>query len=88
MRTALAWQQRVPDFSDTPLAEIAARFSRHHALQLVAADPARGARRISGMFALDDVEVFVSLLERDGIIRAERDGDTARLQAPWTTGGR
>jgi transmembrane sensor len=88
VRTALAWQQRVPGFSDTPLAEIAARFNRHHALQLAVADPARGARRIGGMFALDDVEAFVRLLDRDGIIRAERDGDTVRLQAPWTTGGR
>lgn len=82
VRAALAWQRRVTDFSDTPLAEVAARFNRHHALQLVVADPALGARRIGGMFALDDVEAFVRLLERDGIVRAEREGDTVRLLAP------
>ncbi len=82
MRAALAWQRRVTDFSDTPLAEVAARFNRHHALQLAIADPALGARRISGIFALEDVAAFVRLLERDGIVRTERDGDTVRLLAP------
>lgn len=82
VRAALAWQRRATDFSDTPLAEVAARFNRHHTHQLVIADPALGARRISGIFALDDVEAFVRLLEGDGIVRAEREGDTVRLLAP------
>jgi transmembrane sensor len=82
VRATLAWQRRVTDFSDTPLAEAAARFNRHHALQLVIADPTLGARRIGGMFALDDVEAFVRLLERDGIVRTEREGGTVRLLAP------
>lgn len=82
VRAAVAWQRRVTDFSDTPLAEVVARFNRHHALQLVVADPALGARRIGGLFALDDVEAFVRLLERDGIVRTERAGDTVRLLAP------
>jgi transmembrane sensor len=82
VRATLAWQRRVTDFSDTPLAEAAARFNRHNTLQLVVVDPVVGARRIGGMFALDDVEAFVRLLERDGIIRAERAGDTVWLRAP------
>ncbi len=82
VRAALAWQRHVTDFSDTPLAEVATRFNRHNALQILVADPVLGARRIGGMFALDDVEAFVRLLERDGIVRAERDGDTLRLRAP------
>lgn len=82
VRAVLAWQRRVADFSDTPLAEVAARFNRHNALQLAVADPVLGARRIGGIFALDDVEAFVRLLERDGIIRAERNGDTLLLRAP------
>ena len=82
VRAVLAWQRRVTDFSDTPLAEVAARFNRHNALQLAIADPALGARRIGGMFALDDVEAFVRLLERDGIIGSERRGDTLLLRAP------
>ncbi len=82
VRAALAWQRRVTDFSDTPLAEVAARFNRHHTLQLVIADPVLGARRIGGMFALDDVEALVRLLERDGIVRAEREGNTVWLRAP------
>ncbi len=82
VRAVLAWQRRVTDFSDTPLAEVIARFNRHNSLQLVITDPALESRRIGGMFALDDVEAFVRLLERDGIIRAERRGDTVRLQIP------
>lgn len=82
VRAALAWQRRITDFSDTPLAEVAARFNRHNALQLIVADPALGARRIGGMFALDDVEAFLRLLERDGIIRVEREGDIVRLWVP------
>jgi transmembrane sensor len=82
VRATLAWQRRVTDFSDTPLAEVAARFNRHNELQLVIGDPELGARRIGGMFALDDVEAFVRLLERDAIVRAERDGDTVRLRTP------
>ena len=82
VRAVLAWQRRVADFSDTPLGEVTARFNRHNVLQLVITDPALGSRRIGGMFALDDVEAFVRLLERDGIIRAERQGDTIRLLAP------
>jgi transmembrane sensor len=82
VRAVLAWQRRVTDFSDTPLSEVTARFNRHNSLQLVVADPALGSRRIGGMFALDDAEAFVRLLERDGITRAERQGDTLLLRAP------
>ena len=82
VRAVLSWQRRVTDFSDTPLGEVTARFNRHNALQLVITDPALGSRRIGGIFALDDVEAFVRLLERDGIIRAERQGDTIQLHAP------
>ena len=82
VRAVLSWQRRVTDFSDTPLSEVTARFNRHNVLQLVITDPALGARRIGGMFALDDVEAFVRLLERDGIIRAERKSDTLLLRAP------
>ena len=82
VRAVLSWQRRVTDFSDTPLSEVTARFNRHNVLQLVITDPALGSRRIGGMFALDDVEAFVRLLERDGIIRAERKSDTLLLRAP------
>lgn len=82
LRAVLAWQRRVTDFSDTPLAEAVARFNRHNVLQLVVADPALGARRIGGMFALDDVDAFVRLLERDGIFRAEHAGNVVQLRAP------
>ncbi len=82
VRAVLAWQRRVTDFSDTPLAEVAARFNRHNTLQLVIGDSALGTRRIGGIFALDDVEAFVRLLERDGIIRAERQGDILLLRLP------
>ena len=74
------------DVLRTGLAEVTARFNRHNALQLAIAEPALGARRIGGIFALDDVEAFVRLLERDGIIRAERRGDTLLVKGPARQG--
>lgn len=82
VRAVLAWQRRVTDFSDPPLGEVTARFHRHNTRQIVIGDPALGARRIGGIFALDDVGAFVRLLECDGIIRAGRQGDTRLLRAP------
>jgi transmembrane sensor len=76
MRALLAWQERMTSFTDVPLRELVARFNRHNATQLVLPDAALGERKLGGIFALDQVEVFVRLLEQEGDIVAERRGDT------------
>lgn len=82
LRAALAWQGRLVELADAPLAEVVARFNARNVVQLVLADPALGGRRIGGTFALDEVEAFVRLLARDGEIVAERRGAHEILLRP------
>ena len=76
LRAALAWQSRLADFADAPLADVIARFNARSRIQLFLADDKLADRRIGGTFALDEAEAFVRLLERDGEIVGERRGDT------------
>ena len=76
LRAALAWQSRLADFAEAPLADVIARFNTRSLVQLFLADPALADRRIGGTFALDESEAFVRLLERDGEIIGERRGET------------
>ena len=79
LRSALAWQGRLADFSDAPLADVVARFNARSRVQLVLADRELGIRPIGGIFALDEAEAFVRLLERDGEIVSERRGENEIL---------
>ena len=76
LRAALAWQSRLADFAEAPLADVIARFNARSRIQLLIADEPLADRRIGGTFALDEAEVFVRLLERDGEIVGERRGET------------
>jgi transmembrane sensor len=76
LRAALAWQSRLADFAEAPLADVIARFNARSRIQLLIADETLAARRIGGTFALDEAEAFVRLLERDGEISGERRGET------------
>ena len=76
LRAALAWQSRLADFAEAPLADIIARFNTRSRIQLFLADEKLADRRIGGTFALDEAEAFVRLLERDGEIVGERHGET------------
>lgn len=72
----LAWQPRLLDFVDAPLAEIAAEFNRHNPVRLVLDDASIGAMRLSASFRSDNVEGFVRLLESDFNVRSDRRNDT------------
>jgi transmembrane sensor len=72
LRAALAWQSRLADFAEAPLADVIARFNARSRIRLFLADEKLADRRIGGTFALDEAEAFVRLLERDGEIVAER----------------
>ena len=76
LRAALAWQGRLADFAEAPLADVVARFNSRGHIQLVLADPELGRRLIGGTFALDEAEAFVRLLVRDGEIVGERRSAT------------
>ena len=76
LRAALAWQSRLADFAEAPLADVVARFNARSRVQLILADEKLADRRIGGTFALDEAEAFVRLLERDGEIIGERRGET------------
>ncbi len=76
LRAAFAWQSHLADFADASLADVIARFNARSRVQLFLAEAELGARRIGGTFALDEAEVFVRLLERDGEIIGERRGET------------
>ena len=76
LRSALAWQSRLADFAEAPLADVIARFNTRSRIQLFLADETLADRRIGGTFALDESEAFVRLLERDGEIIGERRGET------------
>jgi transmembrane sensor len=76
LRAALAWQSRLADFAEAPLADVIARFNARSRIQLLIADEPLADRRIGGTFALDEAEAFVRLLERDGEIVGERRGET------------
>lgn len=73
---ALAWQPRLLDFTDEPLAGIVAEFNRRNPVRLVIADPAVAALRLSATVRSDNVEGFVRLLEADFDVRADWRGET------------
>ncbi len=72
IRLELTWQNPLTSFSDVPLRDVVNRFNRRNATQLVIEDADLGARKIGGMVALDQVDAFVRLLEKDGDIIADR----------------
>ncbi len=79
LRESLAWQSPLADFSEATLASVVDRFNSRSRIQLVLADEKLADRRIGGVFALDEAEAFVRLLERDGEIIGERSGETKIL---------
>lgn len=71
----LAWQPRLLDFTDAPLAEIVVEFNRRNPVRLVLASAALGRLRLSATFRSDNVEGFVRLMESDFEMRADWRGD-------------
>jgi transmembrane sensor len=72
IRDLLTWQTPMTNFGDVPLREVIARFNHRNITKLVLEDVDLGERKIGGLIALDQVDAFVRLLERDGDIVADR----------------
>jgi len=80
LQERLAWQPRLMDFTDAPLADIIAEFNRRNPVHIVLEQPVVGALRLSVTFRSDNVEGFVRLLESDFDLRAEPRGNDILLR--------
>jgi len=67
----LAWQPRLLDFTEAPLAEIVAEFNRRNPVRLTLSGAGLAQMRLSATFRSDNIEGFVRLLESDFGIRTE-----------------
>lgn len=72
----LAWQHRMLDFNSRPLAEIVGEFNRRNVRQIIVTDPALAAETFSGVFRSDNIDSFLSFLEKGCGATVERRGDT------------
>jgi transmembrane sensor len=72
----LAWQHRMLDFSSRPLAEIVGEFNRRNVRQIIVTDGALAAETFSGVFRSDNIDSFLSFLEKGCGATVERRGDT------------
>ena len=83
MAQRLAWQPRLLDFTDAPMAEIVAEFNRRNPVRLVLDDAALEQMRLSAAFRSDNVDGFVRLMESDFGLRAEsrENGDIVLRRA-------
>jgi len=83
LQERLAWQPRLMDFTDAPLADIVAEFNRRNPVHLVLEQPVVGTMRLSASFRSDNVEGFVRLMESDFELRAEPRGKDILLRKAW-----
>lgn len=72
----LAWQPKLLDYDDAPLAEIVAEFNRRNPMRLVVDDPALAALRLTATIRSDNMDAFVRLMESNYGVHAEVHGET------------
>lgn len=77
---ALAWREGRLNFANTPLRDAILAF-RDQGYALHLADPALGALRISGAYAIDDVESFLNALSSIHPVRWTRAADGYTIAA-------
>lgn len=84
MRGLLAWQNQLTHFTDVPLSEIIERLNFRSTTQITLADAELGQRRVGGVIALDQIDLFLRLLEQDGDIVVDRrnEHEIVLRQAP------
>jgi transmembrane sensor len=69
----VAWRERQLVFRNTPLIQVAAEFNRYNKHQIRIHEAATRDRQITGVFAADRPESFVSFMERDEDVRVRRN---------------
>lgn len=82
----LAWQPRLLEFVDAPLAQVVAEFNRDNRVKLVVADPQLAALPIGATLRSDNAEGFVRLLEASFQVAAERRADGVIVLRPAAAG--
>jgi len=75
----LAWQSGRLEFSETPLAEVAAEFNRYNRHKLVIDDPTLASQTFGGSFAPGGYDSLVDALKSFGVV-AVRSGDATILR--------
>ncbi|MBO9708151.1 MAG: FecR domain-containing protein [Caulobacter sp.] len=76
----LAWKQRVVEFRDQPLSEVARLLNRYTRAQIVIRDPEVAALRVNGVFKTGDVKRFGRAVSQVLPVRMiARDADTYEL---------
>jgi transmembrane sensor len=80
MDRVLAWQPRRFEFTDTPLAQVAAEFNAENKLKLVIDDPSLASMPMGATLRSDNVEGFVRILESNFGLKAERRGDMIMIR--------
>jgi transmembrane sensor len=82
MARVLAWHDRQLEFSEEPLANIAAEFNRYNEHRLVVDDPTLATQRFGGKFSANDFATLVHLLEANfGVIVERRENETVLRRA-------
>lgn len=75
IRRELAWQHRLLDFTDAPLADVVLEFNRRNAVHLEIGDPEVAALRLSASIRSDNLDAFVHLLEEGLGVQVDRSDD-------------
>lgn len=70
----IAWRNDLVDFRAAPLSEVILEFNRRNHTQLVIADEELGARPVTALLRLTNLESFLELLSVTHRIEAERHG--------------
>lgn len=81
MDEKLAWQSRLLDFTNAPLADVVAEFNRRNAPIRIVIDHESLARtEVSASLKSDNIESFIRLLEGGFGVEAERAGNVITLR--------
>lgn len=70
------WHAPRLEFSNTPLADVLARFNQYSRVQLELGDAELATRPVGGTFDADQAEVFVNLLVAAGDVQVQRVSET------------
>jgi transmembrane sensor len=65
VETLLAWQPKLLDFTDAPVAEVVAEFNRRNSVRMEVSDPALQVMRLSATLRSDNVAGLVRFLESE-----------------------
>jgi transmembrane sensor len=71
----IAWRQRQLVFAGDTLAHVFEQVNRYNQTQITIPDPTVAARRLSGVFNVDDLDSLLQFLNGDGDLAFERHGN-------------